>query len=139
MTDVMSPEEFAKKWTGEPDPTDNRMTKFLVKEITRKLAGKIKQRDNAIRQSERDLMESAILHANAAADLLHQEIKVQRAKAEGLVEALREMIKTFESVPETAQSCFDEPPEPKTSWDYQAFQTLHYANETLTKFNNEET
>lgn len=64
-------------------------------------------------------------------------IHSQRKKIEELVEALRDMIKTFENVPEMAQACFDEPPEPKTEWDYRAFQTLHHANEELTKFNNE--
>lgn len=108
MTEPMSPEELCTRLNSIAFGGG-----LLDTTAKKKLAGEaIEQYTTAIRQSE-------------------------RAKAEGLVEALRDMIKTFENVPEMAQACFDEPPEPKTFWDYQAFQVLFHANEALTKFNNE--
>lgn len=51
----------------------------------------------------------------------------------GLLDALRAMIEVFKNVPEEISFSYDEPLEPKTQWDYEAFQALGFANSTIAK------
>ena len=55
------------------------------------------------------------------------------AAAPELLEALRNMVEMFKDVPTLEQNSFDEPPEPKTQWDYEAYQMIGAARAAIAK------
>ncbi len=67
----------------------------------------------------------------AAAELrrLH-EVEQQRDE---LLAALRNMVEMFKNVPTLEQNSFDEPPEPRTQWDYEAYQMIGAACAAIAK------
>ena len=50
-----------------------------------------------------------------------------------LLDALKAMVEIFKSVPEEVIVNYDEPTEPKTQWDYDAFQILGSARAAIAK------
>lgn len=50
-----------------------------------------------------------------------------------LLEALRNMVEMFKDVPTLEQNSFDEPPEPKTQWDYEAYLMIGAARAAIAK------
>jgi hypothetical protein len=69
--------------------------------------------------------------SQAAAELrrLH-EVEQQRDE---LLAALRNMVEMFKNVPTLEQNSFDEPPEPRTQWDYEAYQMIGAACAAIAK------
>jgi hypothetical protein len=55
------------------------------------------------------------------------------AAAPDLLEALKDMIEIFKDVPEAVIVNYDEPEEPKTQWDYDAFNILWKARSAFSK------
>lgn len=75
--------------------------------------------------------EPTVMALTARIAELEAENEAQAAEIARLQRALTGMVETFQSVPEVAQNAFDEPPEPKTQWDYEAFLVLNEARAAL--------
>jgi hypothetical protein len=61
------------------------------------------------------------------------ELHPKLAAAHELLEALQNMVEMFKTVPTLEQNSFDEPPEPKTQWDYEAYQMIGAACAAIAK------
>jgi len=59
--------------------------------------------------------------------------------APDMLEALQNMVEMFKTVPTLEQNSFDEPPEPKTQWDYEAYQMIGAACAAIAKATGEQT
>lgn len=56
-----------------------------------------------------------------------------------LLGALKNMLEHFKDTPRLEQNSFDEPPEPATQWDYEAFQLIGEARAAITMATGEQT
>ncbi len=54
-----------------------------------------------------------------------------------LLEILQNMVEMFKDVPTLEQNSFDEPPEPKTQWDYEAYLMIGAAHVVIAKAQGE--
>lgn len=64
---------------------------------------------------------------------LTEALLLAEEQRDELLAALRNMVEMFKNVPTLEQNSFDEPPEPRTQWDYEAYQMIGAACAAIAK------
>ena len=88
--------------------------------------------------SQLDQYRAAALAASIASQAAIKRETMLYDAAQDMLEALKDMVEIFKNVPEEAIVNYDEPAEPKTQWDYDAFYVLGRARAAIAKATGEQ-